>query len=58
MRLRKLLCTATALLLFHYTTPAQSIPEVETLLAKMTLAEKIGQLNLLTPGVVFPPVRW
>ncbi|WP_420402225.1 beta-glucosidase BglX [Flagellimonas sp.] len=26
------------------------IPEVETLLEKMTLEEKIGQLNLLTPG--------
>ncbi|TMU56126.1 beta-glucosidase BglX [Flagellimonas algicola] len=26
------------------------IPEVETLLDKMTLEEKIGQLNLLTPG--------
>ncbi|MGA9324753.1 MAG: hypothetical protein WBV47_01790, partial [Salegentibacter sp.] len=26
------------------------IPEVETLLKKMTLEEKIGQLNLLTPG--------
>ena len=26
------------------------IPEVEALLAKMTLEEKIGQLNLLTPG--------
>lgn len=28
----------------------QAIPEVEALLKKMTLAEKIGQLNLLTPG--------
>ncbi|MEM9649492.1 MAG: beta-glucosidase BglX [Bacteroidota bacterium] len=27
-----------------------AIPEVEALLAKMTLEEKIGQLNLLTPG--------
>ncbi|WP_091866512.1 beta-glucosidase BglX [Pricia antarctica] len=27
-----------------------TIPEVESLLQKMTLAEKIGQLNLLTPG--------
>src|SRR5690606_20703417 len=27
-----------------------TIPEVEELLAKMTLEEKIGQLNLLTPG--------
>jgi beta-glucosidase len=31
--------------------PAQApIPEVETLLERMTVAEKIGQLNLLTPG--------
>ncbi len=28
----------------------QRIPEVEALLQKMTLEEKIGQLNLLTPG--------
>ncbi|MEX0287597.1 MAG: beta-glucosidase BglX [Flavobacteriaceae bacterium] len=28
----------------------ERIPEVEMLLAKMTLEEKIGQLNLLTPG--------
>ncbi|CAH1001170.1 Beta-xylosidase [Neolewinella maritima] len=28
----------------------QPIPEVEALLARMTIAEKIGQLNLLTPG--------
>ncbi|MDP5043671.1 MAG: beta-glucosidase, partial [Leeuwenhoekiella sp.] len=28
----------------------QRIPEVEELLKKMTLEEKIGQLNLLTPG--------
>jgi len=28
----------------------QAIPEVEALLKKMTLEEKIGQLNLLTPG--------
>src|SRR5680860_1809725 len=27
-----------------------TIPEVEALLQKMTLEEKIGQLNLLTPG--------
>ena len=29
---------------------SQRIPEVEALLEKMTLEEKIGQLNLLTPG--------
>ena len=28
----------------------EKIPEVEELLSKMTLEEKIGQLNLLTPG--------
>jgi len=28
----------------------ERIPEVEALLSKMTLEEKIGQLNLLTPG--------
>ncbi|WP_036152697.1 beta-glucosidase BglX [Maribacter forsetii] len=28
----------------------EKIPEVEALLSKMTLDEKIGQLNLLTPG--------
>lgn len=28
----------------------ETIPEVEALLGKMTLDEKIGQLNLLTPG--------
>ncbi|CAG2532098.1 beta-glucosidase [Maribacter dokdonensis] len=28
----------------------ETIPEVEALLSKMTLDEKIGQLNLLTPG--------
>ena len=28
----------------------ESIPEVEALLSEMTLDEKIGQLNLLTPG--------
>lgn len=29
---------------------SERIPEVETLLEKMTLQEKIGQLNLVTPG--------
>ena len=28
----------------------EKVPEVEELLKKMTLEEKIGQLNLLTPG--------
>ena len=31
-------------------TPREGIPEVEALLRQMTLEEKIGQLNLLTPG--------
>ncbi|SIR42407.1 beta-glucosidase BglX [Maribacter ulvicola] len=31
-------------------TGQKTIPEVESLLSKMTLEEKIGQLNLLTPG--------
>lgn len=31
-------------------TPKNRIPQVEDLLAQMTLEEKIGQLNLLTPG--------
>lgn len=40
-----ILCTGTSVL------QAQTkIPEVEELLSKMTLEEKIGQLNLLTPG--------
>ncbi len=38
-------------LLSGFTTFAQNrIPEVEKLLDKMSLEEKIGQLNLLTPG--------
>ena len=38
-------------LLSGISTFAQNrIPEVEKLLEKMTLEEKIGQLNLLTPG--------
>ena len=28
----------------------RTIPEVEALLKKMTIEEKIGQLNLVTPG--------
>lgn len=42
-----------ALLLFVGLSGLQAqekIPEVEELLSKMTLEEKIGQLNLLTPG--------
>ena len=38
-------------LLLPFLTLAQNpIPEVEALLTRMTLDEKIGQLNLLTPG--------
>ncbi len=51
MKLRK--CLATAILMCFGVLMAQSqssVPEVESLLKKMTLEEKIGQLNLLTPG--------
>ena len=42
-----------------FTSHAQKrIPEVEQLLQKMTLEEKIGQLNLLTPGGEWPQVLW
>jgi len=42
---------AALLILGGWTSKAQErIPEVESLLEKMTLEEKIGQLNLLTPG--------
>ncbi len=34
----------------QYAQEDQRIPEVEAILEKMTLEEKIGQLNLLTPG--------
>lgn len=41
----------TYIFLFTATGYSQAtIPEVEALLEKMTLEEKIGQLNLLTPG--------
>ena len=49
MYLKKLLIAIVALSM--WTMKAQQrIPEVEALLQKMTLEEKIGQLNLLTPG--------
>ncbi len=44
---------SVAVLLFmglSYLQAQEKIPQVEELLAKMTLEEKIGQLNLLTPG--------
>lgn len=40
-----LFCGSTAI-----AQESERIPEVEALLEKMTLEEKIGQLNLLTPG--------
>jgi len=33
-----------------FTQAQTTIPEVEALLSKMTIEEKIGQLNLVTPG--------
>ena len=46
--------TYTTLVILYFLstfTQAQStIPEVEALLSKMTIEEKIGQLNLVTPG--------
>ncbi|MDC6350798.1 beta-glucosidase BglX [Zeaxanthinibacter sp. PT1] len=39
-----------SLLSTHGLGAQERIPEVEKLLGKMTLQEKIGQLNLLTPG--------
>src|SRR5690606_29932151 len=38
------------LVLLGSCTNREGIPEVEALLQQMTLEEKIGQLNLLTPG--------
>ena len=49
----KHIVTSLAALILLVASPLygqNSIPEVEALLAKMTLEEKIGQLNLLTPG--------
>ncbi|QYA24174.1 beta-glucosidase BglX [Gramella sp. MT6] len=39
-----------ALMGISFLSAQEKIPEVEELLSKMTLEEKIGQLNLLTPG--------
>nr|WP_047420354.1 beta-glucosidase BglX [Cellulophaga sp. Hel_I_12] len=36
--------------LSFFTQAQNTIPEVEALLSKMTIEEKIGQLNLVTPG--------
>ncbi|RIV68298.1 beta-glucosidase BglX [Flagellimonas aequoris] len=49
MYYKKLLFAVMALT-FGAISAQQRIPEVEALLQKMTLEEKIGQLNLLTPG--------
>ena len=44
------LITLLSLSLTAFAQQQQRIPQVEELLAKMTLDEKIGQLNLVTPG--------
>ncbi|WP_036383699.1 beta-glucosidase BglX [Muricauda sp. MAR_2010_75] len=49
MKLKNIFYSFIALSLFG-ANAQQSIPKVEELLDKMTLEEKIGQLNLLTPG--------
>lgn len=46
----KKLIIALVALSFWRANAQQRIPEVEALLQKMTIEEKIGQLNLLTPG--------
>ncbi len=51
MTLKRTLLAVTLFTTITWYGNSQSrIPEVESLLQKMTLAEKIGQLNLLTPG--------
>ncbi|SFC34571.1 beta-glucosidase [Flagellimonas taeanensis] len=46
----KKIVIALVVLSFWRANAQQRIPEVEALLQKMTIEEKIGQLNLLTPG--------
>jgi beta-glucosidase len=46
----KKIVIALVVLSFWGANAQQRIPEVEALLQKMTIEEKIGQLNLLTPG--------
>ncbi len=46
----KKLLFAFVVVTFGTASAQQRIPEVDALLQKMTLEEKIGQLNLLTPG--------
>lgn len=50
--MRKIYVSITLILClgFSVLNAQERIPEVEELLSKMTLEEKIGQLNLLTPG--------
>ncbi|WP_422351179.1 beta-glucosidase BglX [Flagellimonas sp.] len=51
--MKKLLFKSTFLCCLWFFLPLsgqERIPEVETLLEKMSLEEKIGQLNLVTPG--------
>ncbi|MGB5820160.1 MAG: glycoside hydrolase family 3 N-terminal domain-containing protein, partial [Saonia sp.] len=53
MNLIKNRCIPFLIFLLVHTIQGQTksdIPEVQVLLEKMTLEEKIGQLNLLTPG--------
>ncbi|MFD2516472.1 beta-glucosidase BglX [Salinimicrobium flavum] len=50
MRNYKLLVAVLFFMGFSSLQAQEKIPQVEELLAKMTLEEKIGQLNLLTPG--------
>lgn len=45
-----ILTTFLSSLFFLFLPAQQPIPAVEDLLARMTVEEKIGQLNLLTPG--------
>ena len=50
MKTKRILFTIL-MMIFTYVGQSQStIPKVEALLKEMTLSEKIGQLNLLTPG--------
>jgi len=52
MKILKILASLSLILIMgvSFGQTQKQIPEVEELLKKMTLEEKIGQLNLLTPG--------
>ncbi|WP_068248351.1 glycoside hydrolase family 3 N-terminal domain-containing protein, partial [Hydrotalea flava] len=59
--MKKTYLLLTALIVFSYTAIAQAVPAaakmnqfIDQLMQKMTLDEKIGQLNLLTPGGGIP----